>query len=67
MVGVEDMGTVLMIADVPWAQRQMWAPNATLLNGSCLVYFSAKNSKDILRIGVATSTSPYGPVRSKRN
>lgn len=46
---------------VPWVGRQMWAPDAAYKNGTYYLYFPAKDEKDIFRIGVATSETPYGP------
>jgi hypothetical protein len=67
MAVVEDMGIVLPIAEIPWARRQLWAPDATFVNGRCYFYFPAKDSNGIFRIGVATSPSPYGPFRAEGN
>ena len=51
----------LDVADVPWAQRQMWAPDAAYKDGTYFLYFPAKDAGGIFRIGVATSSSPTGP------
>ena len=56
-----DHGQVLHVKDVPWAQQQMWAPDAAFKNGAYYFYFPAKDKLDIFRIGVATSQSPAGP------
>jgi hypothetical protein len=58
---VIDHGTVLRIADVPWAKKQFWAPDAAYKNGTYYLYFPAKDDKGIFRIGVATSAKPDGP------
>jgi beta-xylosidase len=55
----------LDIADVPWAGRQMWAPDAAFSNGTYFLYFPVKDKEDIFRIGVATSTSPTGPFTAQ--
>ncbi|MEJ0060526.1 MAG: family 43 glycosylhydrolase [Terricaulis sp.] len=55
----------LDIADVPWAGRQMWAPDAAFNNGTYFLYFPVKDKEDIFRIGVATSTSPTGPFTAQ--
>lgn len=60
---VTDHGVALDIKDVPWAGRQMWAPDAAFKNGTYYLYFPAKDKKDIFRIGVATSKSPTGPFK----
>lgn len=62
---VTDHGVALDIKDVPWAGRQMWAPDAAFKNGTYYLYFPAKDKKDIFRIGVATSKSPAGPFKAE--
>lgn len=62
---VKDNGVALDIKDVPWAGRQMWAPDAAFANGKYYLYFPAKDKSDIFRIGVATSTSPTGPFTAE--
>ena len=57
----EDHGQVLHVKDVPWAEQQMWAPDAAFKNGKYYFYFPAKDFDGIFRIGVATSDSPAGP------
>jgi hypothetical protein len=56
-----DNGVALHVADVPWAKKQMWAPDATEKDGKYYLYFPAKGYDDIFRIGVAVSNSPSGP------
>ena len=51
----------LDIDDVPWAGRQMWAPDASEKDGTYYLFFPVKDKQDIFRIGVATSSSPVGP------
>jgi hypothetical protein len=55
----------LDIKDVPWAGRQMWAPDAAQKNGKYFLYFPVKDKQDVFRIGVATSTSPIGPFKAE--
>lgn len=55
----------LDIANVPWAGRQMWAPDAAFHNGTYYLYFPAKDKDDVFRIGVATSASPTGPFTAQ--
>lgn len=62
---VTDHGEVLNIKDVPWASRQLWAPDAAEKNGKYYLYFPAKNKDDIFQIGVATSDSPSGPFKAE--
>jgi len=56
-----DHGIALHIRDVPWADRQMWAPDAARKHGKYYFYFPAKRSDGIFQIGVATGDSPTGP------
>lgn len=63
---VTDHGVALDIKDVPWAGRQMWAPDAAFKNGTYFLYFPVKDKKDVFRIGVATSTSPTGPFKAEK-
>jgi len=56
-----DHGVALHVNDVPWAERQMWAPDATEKDGTYYLFFPAKDYEGIFRIGVATSSSPTGP------
>ena len=56
-----DNGLALHVNDVPWAERQMWAPDAACKNGKYYLYFPAKRANGIFQIGVAISDSPTGP------
>ncbi|RAV98919.1 glycoside hydrolase family 43 protein [Pseudochryseolinea flava] len=58
---VTDHGVALSVNDIPWAGRQLWAPDAMFVNGTYYLYFPVKDKQDIFRIGVATSKSPEGP------
>jgi hypothetical protein len=51
----------LKVEDVPWAKKQMWAPDAACKNGIYYLYFPARDHEGVFRIGVATSSSPAGP------
>lgn len=62
---VKDNGVALDIEDVPWAGRQMWAPDAASANGKYYLYFPVKNKQDIFQIGVAVSDSPTGPFKAE--
>lgn len=54
-------GPALHVKDVPWASKQMWAPDATEKDGTFYLFFPAKDHEGIFRIGVATGNSPTGP------
>ncbi len=58
---VTDHGVALHITDVPWAEKQMWAPDAACKQGRYYLYFPAKRPDGIFQIGVAMSDSPSGP------
>jgi hypothetical protein len=58
---VVDCGVALHVRDVPWAQRQMWAPDAAVRDGRCYFYFPAKCADGLFRIGVAIGERPEGP------
>ena len=62
---VVDNGVALRVEDVPWAERQMWAPDAAHKNGKYYLYFPAKKSDGIFQIGVAVSNSPTGPFAAE--
>ncbi len=56
-----DQGVALHVKDIPWAEKQMWAPDAAYKNGMYYLYFPAKRPDGICQIGVAMSDSPSGP------
>ncbi|HSC53264.1 MAG TPA: glycoside hydrolase family 43 protein [Phnomibacter sp.] len=56
-----DHGVALHVSDVPWADKQMWAPDAHEKDGEYFLFFPAKDNDGIFRIGVAKSSSPTGP------
>ncbi|GAB4043771.1 glycoside hydrolase family 43 protein [Spirosoma jeollabukense] len=62
---VTDHGVGLDIKDIPWAGRQLWAPDAAYKNGTYYLYFPVKDKKDVFRMGVATSKSPSGPFKAE--
>ncbi len=51
----------LALADVAWADRQLWAPDAAYRDGRYYLYFPAKDAEGVFRIGVATGARPEGP------
>ena len=63
----KDLGKILDINDVPWAKRQMWAPDIAKKDGKYYFYFPAKDKNDIFRIGVAIGDSPSGPFLPDSN
>ncbi|NIJ52717.1 hypothetical protein FHS68_001887 [Dyadobacter arcticus] len=63
----KDNGVALDVKDIPWAGRQLWAPDAAFKNGTYYLYFPVKDKKDVFKIGVATSKSPTGPFKAEAN
>lgn len=62
---VTDNGVALDIKNIPWAGRQLWAPDAAFNNGKYYLYFPVKNKQDVFQIGVATSENPTGPFAAE--
>jgi hypothetical protein len=62
---VTDHGVALDTKDIPWAGRQLWAPDVAFKSGTYYLYFPLKDKQDIFRIGVATSKSPTGPFKAE--
>ena len=56
-----DHGEALHVKQVPWASRQMWAPEAAYKDGKYYFYFPARDKEGVFRIGVAVGTRPEGP------
>ncbi|MDE3252097.1 MAG: glycoside hydrolase family 43 protein [Bacteroidota bacterium] len=63
---VTDHGVALDIKNIPWAGRQLWAPDAAYKNGTYYLYFPLKDKKDVFRIGVATGKTPVGPFTAEK-
>ena len=58
---VTDHGIALALEQIPWASKQLWAPDAAMKYGSYYLYFPARDRVGIFRIGVAVSSAPEGP------
>jgi hypothetical protein len=58
-----DCGPALHVQDVPWAAKQMWAPDAACRDGRYYLYFPAKRADGIFQIGVASGERPEGPFK----
>ncbi|HLP09956.1 MAG TPA: glycoside hydrolase family 43 protein [Opitutaceae bacterium] len=56
-----DHGEALHLRQVPWASRQMWAPDAAFRNGKYYLYLPARDKEGVFRIGVAVGVRPEGP------
>ncbi|MCR5251637.1 MAG: glycoside hydrolase family 43 protein [Lachnospiraceae bacterium] len=59
-----DNGEALHMKDVPWVDKQMWAPDCVCKDGKYYLYFPARDHDGIFRIGVAVSDSPVGPFKA---
>ena len=64
---ITDHGVAIDIKDIPWASRQLWAPDAAFNNNTYYLYFPAKDKDGVFRIGVATSKNPQGPFVAGKN
>lgn len=64
---VVDHGVALKLADVSWASKMLWAPDAAESNGMYYLYFPAKDKEGIFRIGVASSSKPEGPFKAEKD
>ena len=60
---VTDHGVALSLEQIPWASKQLWAPDAAFANGKYYLYFPARNKNGQFQIGVAESDKPEGPFR----
>ncbi|BEJ10595.1 hypothetical protein CspHIS471_0100170 [Cutaneotrichosporon sp. HIS471] len=61
---VTDLGVAISAKDVPWVDKQMWAPDcARGKNGRYYLYFPARGRDGIFRIGVAVGDRPEGPFK----
>ncbi len=63
---ITDHGIALDIKDIPWAGRQLWAPDAAFKDGKYYLYFPAKDKQDVFRIGVAVASQPAGPFKAEQ-
>lgn len=61
----KDHGVALALKDIPWASKQLWAPDAACKNGKYYLYFPARDKDGIFRIGVAISSRPEGPFKAE--
>lgn len=62
-----DNGQALHLRDIPWASKQLWAPDAAYKNNKYYLFFPARDKDDIFRLGVATSSNPAGPFKAQEN
>jgi beta-xylosidase len=62
---VTDHGIALHLRDVPWASKQLWAPDAATKHGKYFLYFPARDKQGVFRVGVAISDRPEGPFKAE--
>ncbi len=68
LVSWKDGGTILDLADVPWARGPLhggggaWAPTILCWHSKYFLYFVADS-----QVGVAFSDSPYGPFEARKS
>jgi len=60
---VTDHGKAFSVDEVPWAERQAWAPDCGEKNGRYYFYFPAKDYEGVFRLGVAVGDHPAGPFK----
>jgi beta-xylosidase len=61
----KDLGQILHLKDVPWASKQMWAPDCAEKDGKFYFYFPARDKEGLFRIGVAIGATPSGPFKAE--
>ncbi|MFY0686395.1 MAG: glycoside hydrolase family 43 protein [Cyclobacteriaceae bacterium] len=61
----KDHGVALDIDDVPWAERQMWAPDIAKKGDQYYFYFPARAHDGRFKLGVAIGDSPTGPFKAE--
>lgn len=60
---VTDHGIALKAEDIPWVDKQLWAPDAAEKDGKFYLYYPARDKEGIFRIGVAVAEQPEGPFK----
>ena len=61
-----DLGMMLDVAQVPWAEKQMWDNDVVEKDGRYYLIFSAKGYDGMFRLGVAVSEKPEGPFKPEQ-
>jgi hypothetical protein len=69
------LAKILDLEDVPWASKQLWAPDVVEKDDKYYLFFPAKDystanyegAAGLFRIGVATSKNPWGPFKAEKN
>lgn len=63
----KDCGCVLKLEDIPWASKQLWAPDCVEKDGKYYFVFPARDKDGFFRIGVAIGDNPAGPFKAEPN
>lgn len=58
-----DCGCVLKLEDIPWASKQLWAPDCVEKDGKYYFVFPARDKDGFFRIGMAVGDNPAGPFK----
>ncbi|WP_312399935.1 glycoside hydrolase family 43 protein [Chryseobacterium sp.] len=61
----KDLGIILKLEDIPWAEKQLWAPDIAEKDGKYYLYFPAKDKDGKFKLGVAVSNQPEGPFKAE--
>lgn len=65
---VTDHGVVLSLKGIPWASKQLWAPDAARgADGKYYLFFPARDKESVFRIGVAVGDEPEGPFKAEES
>lgn len=57
----KDIGEILNVAQVQWAEKQMWDNDIVEKDGRYYLVFSAKDYNGVFHLGVAVADNPEGP------
>ena len=62
-----DCGCVLKLEDIPWASKQLWAPDCVEKDGKYYFVYPARDKEGFFRIGIAIGDKPEGPFKPEPN
>jgi len=63
----EDLGVAFTLEDIPWALKQLWAPDCVETDGKYFFVFPARDKNKMFRLGIAKSDKPEGPFVPEKN
>ncbi len=61
----KDCGVALDLKDIPWASKQLWAPDCVEKDGKYYFVFPARDKNGFFRIGIAVGDNPAGPFKAE--